>query len=125
MEPALMAYSEGAKPRKFLSAASTNATSVTARATKLHGILVINTTPTLYYLKFYDKASAPTVGTDVPVLTVPIPASATGAGIAAADVGGADGAQFYLGLAFALTAGIADSDTANAATGVAINLFTR
>jgi hypothetical protein len=120
-----MAYSEGAKPRKYLSAATTNATSVLARAAKLHGMLIINTTATLYYLKFYDKASAPTVGTDVPVMTVPIPASTTGAGIAAADVGGADGVQFYLGLAFALTAGIADADVAAAATGVAINLFTR
>jgi hypothetical protein len=120
-----MEYSAGATPRKYLSAASTNATSVLARATKLHGILVINTTATLYYLKFYDKASAPTVGTDVPVLTIPIPASTTGAGIASAVIGGADGAQFSLGLAFACTAAMVDSDTGNAAVGIAINLFTR
>ena len=32
-----------------------------------------NPTATAAYLKLYNKASAPTVGTDVPVLTITLP----------------------------------------------------
>lgn len=117
-----MPDSEGAQPFHYLSAASTNATSVLARRSRLEQIIAINTTATLYYLKFFDKASAPSLGTDVPVFTVPVPASATGAGVV---ISFPSGVRFRLGLAFALTGGVADNDSANAATGVAIDLFAR
>ena len=117
-----MPYSEGATPFHYLSAASTNATSVLARHCRLEGVFAINTTATVYYLKFYDKASAPTVGTDVPVLTIPVPASASGAGVV---IPLPQGVKFVAGLAFALTGAAADSDSTNAATGVTINLLAR
>lgn len=58
------------------------------------------------YLKFYNKASAPNVGTDVPVLVIPIPAtSVTHANF------GILGHRFATGIALAITGGIADTDT--------------
>ena len=117
-----MPYSEGATPFHYLSAASTNATSVLARHCRLEGVFAINTTAVVYYLKFYDKASAPTVGTDTPVFTVPVPGATGGAGVVVPF----PGAVFFKnGLAFALTGALADLDTTNAATGVAIDLFAR
>ena len=58
------------------------------------------------YLKFYNKASAPTVGTDVPVITIPIPA-----GGAINIPFGTTGHRFATGIALAITTGAADSDT--------------
>lgn len=111
--------STAATPVHYLSAASTNATNVKASAGTVTSVTAVNTTATLYYLKLYDKASAPTCGTDTPVQTYPVPASATGAGLTVNPV---NGFAFSLGIGFCLTGGIADADTASAATGVAINL---
>ena len=58
------------------------------------------------YLKIYNKASAPTVGTDVPVLTVPLPA-----GQVVQIDGGSTGIRFGTGIAWALTVTAADSAT--------------
>jgi len=57
------------------SAATTNATSAKASAGEVHVILATNTTATVKYLKLYNKASAPTVGTDTPILTIALPIS--------------------------------------------------
>jgi hypothetical protein len=107
-------------PVKYLSAATTNSTLVQAGRLVLNVVLPINTTTTVYYLKLYDKATAPTCGTDVPKWTIPVPfgASNSGGGVALPT---ANGAQFNLGLGFCLTGGIADNDTSSAATGVALN----
>lgn len=109
----------GSTPVHYLSAASTNATNIKASAGTLHSITAINTTATIYYLKLYDKATAPTCGTDTPVHTLPVPASATAAGL---TVNPFLGLNFANGIGFCLVGGIADNDTANAATGVAINV---
>jgi hypothetical protein len=108
-------------PRKWLSAASTNSTLALGRPTVLSDILTVNTTTTIYYLKLYNKATAPTCGTDVPVWTVPIPygASNSGGGVSHSSPAGM---LFSLGLGFCLTSGIADNDTGAAATGITINL---
>jgi hypothetical protein len=82
-------------------------------------MLVINTTATLYYLKIYNLATTPDE-TDTVVLTIPVPASATGAGF---QVDLPQQVRFSVGISFRLTAAIADNDTGNAATGVAINIF--
>ena len=105
-------------PYKLISAATTNATSVSATAnTLLYGYYISNTNAAVRYVKFYNKASAPTVGTDVPVLTLAIPASG------AANVSFPAGVNFTTGLAFATTTGAADTDTAAvAATEVIVNL---
>jgi len=106
-------------PLKYLSAATLNPTLVHAGYTNLYSLVPINTTTTLYYLKLYNKATAPSCGTDTPVWTIPVPygASNSGGGVALPT----GGLLFPTGLGFCLTGGLADNDTTNAATGVAIN----
>ncbi len=106
------------KPYSYLSQASNNATLVYAGPALLKFLLPVNTTTTIYYLKLYDKATAPSCGTDIPVLRIPVPVHTDG-GAVPIEVGGI---QFTNGVGFCLVAGIADSDNTNAATGVAINL---
>lgn len=105
-------------PYKLNSAATTNATSVSATAnTLLLGYYISNTNSSVRYVKFYNKASAPTVGTDTPVLVLAIPGSG------AANVSFPEGVNFSTGLAFATTTGAADSDTgAVALNEVIVNL---
>ena len=94
---------------RLISAASTNATSVKAASGAVGFIYAVNLNAAVRYPKLYNKASAPTVGTDTPVATLPIPASATGAGFSLAIPGGV---AFSTGIAYAVTTGAADSDTA-------------
>ena len=94
---------------RLIAAASTNATSVKASAGTLGFIYAVNMNAALRYLKLYNKASSPTVGSDTPVATLPIPASTTGAGFMLQIPG--NGASFTTGIALALTTGIADADT--------------
>ena len=89
------------------SAATTNATSTKASAGTVWSVVVSNINAAARYLKLYNKASAPTVGTDTPVIVVPIPA-----GQVVKIDGGSNGIRFATGIAWALTAGAADSDTA-------------
>ena len=95
--------------RSLISAATTNATSVKASAGQVYSIYAHNLNAAVRYLKLYNKASAPTVGTDTPVLTLPIPGNTAGAGFVL-DTGGM-GIAFATGIALALTTGVADADT--------------
>ena len=114
----LAGTSGGSSVTKLISAASTNATSVKASAGQLDGWYLFNANAATRYLKLYNKASAPTVGTDTPVMTIPIPAGA------AANVCLDPGIDFTTGIALALTTGIADSDTgAVAANDIVVNLI--
>lgn len=110
----------GTTPSKTISAASTNATSVKASAGNLYGLHASNINAAVRYLKLYNKASAPTVGTDTPVMTLAIPGATTGGRL---DVEFAMPLSFATGIAFALTTGVADSDTgAVAANEQVVNL---
>lgn len=104
----------GATPYKLNSAASTNATSVKASAGQIYSIMCTNTNAAVRYLKLYNKASAPTVGTDIPVQVYAIPGATTGGGF---TLSFPVGMAFSSGIAFATTTGAADSDTG----GVALN----
>ena len=98
------------------SAASTNATSVKTSAGNLYSIAASNVGAAAAFLKIYNKASAPTVGTDVPVLTIPIAAS----GVAQVNFG-SQGFRMGTGIAFSITNLAADSDaTAIAAAQVKV-----
>jgi hypothetical protein len=88
------------------SAATTNATSVKASAGTVYNITASNTGAAAAFVKFYNKATAPTVGTDVPVFTIAIPASGT-VTIAPAMLG----IRFSTGIALAITNLAADTDT--------------
>lgn len=105
------------RPYKFLSAVSTNATLVKGGQSLVFTISAVNTTTTLYYLKLYDKGTTPTCNTDPVVFMTPLPASATGGSIV---IPFPTGLIFDLGVGFCITAGSADSDNANAATGVTV-----
>lgn len=114
----------GFMPSHYISAATTNATNVKASAGDIGGIQAYNNSATVYYLKIYDKATAPTVGTDTPVKTIVIPANTSGAG---SNISFASpGISCLNGISFAITGGIADADTtACAASAVVINLDTK
>ena len=61
---------------RLLSAAgTTNATLVSATGVTIKRITGFNARASAVYLKLYDKATAPTVGTDTPRKTLYIPAS--------------------------------------------------
>lgn len=114
--------SGGLSISRVLSAASTNATSVKASAGQVYSIYAHNTNAAVRYLKIYNKASAPTVGTDTPVLTLPIPGNTAGAGFVL-DTGGI-GIAMATGIALAITTGVADSDTAAvAANEIVVNML--
>lgn len=99
---------DGWTPHRLVSAGSTNATSVKAAAGQVGFIYAVNLNAAVRYLKLYNKASAPTVGTDTPIATLAIPASTTGAGFMLPIP---DGVNFSTGIAYATTTGVADSDT--------------
>ena len=101
-----------ATPHNLNSAATTNATSVKNTSASLYSLVASNTGASIRYLKLYNKASAPTVGTDIPVLTLPIPA-----GSFINPPLGAMGARFATGLAYAITGAAADADTTAVAAG--------
>jgi hypothetical protein len=96
----------GLSSTTLISAASTNATSVKASAGQLYAIQAFNLNAAPRYLKIYNKASAPTVGTDTPVATYLIPANGAGFII---DI--PFGMTLSTGLAFAITGGITVADT--------------
>jgi hypothetical protein len=95
-------------PGKAVLAASTNATSVLAAPCEITKLTVTNRSAASWALKIYDKASAPTVGTDIPVATFDIPASTTTGG-SNIPLTIPDSLQF--GFAFATTVNLTDADT--------------
>jgi hypothetical protein len=102
---ALTAAANGLTSSRVNSAASTNATSLKASAGNLGRIDVFNTAAYAVFLKIYNKASAPTVGTDTPVWTIPV---ASGGGYSTEFM---RGKSLATGIAYAITKLQADSDT--------------
>lgn len=110
------------RPKKFLSAASLNSTLVRGPETHVSVIVVVNTTVTVYYLKLYDKATAPTCGTDPVDFLIPIPFGTSNAGGGAViPIPDPGGLFFQNGFGFCITSGSADNDVGNAATGVTVS----
>ena len=107
----------------LVSAASTNATSVKGSAATLFSCQLGNIDSTVVYLKIYNKATSPTVGTDTPVKTLIIPKAATAADGAGSNITfGPGGLALGTGFAAAITAGITVADTtAVSASKVIIN----
>ena len=92
--------------RLLSSAASTNATVVKGSAGRAYKIRGYNAAAAVRYLKLYNKATAPTVGTDTPVATIALKPS---------DIFDIDfgllGEYFGTGIGYALTTGAPDADT--------------
>lgn len=99
------------------SAATNNATSVKASAGRVYAIIATNNGAAARYLKFYNKASAPSPASDTPVATYMLPA---GGGLCRiTDIG----LVFSTGIAFAVVAGIgATNNTSISADEVAVNI---
>ncbi|WP_157089033.1 hypothetical protein [Novosphingobium capsulatum] len=97
--------------RLLSAAATTNATSVKTSGADLFRVRGHNASASARYLKLYNKASAPTVGTDTPVATYYLAPSAP------FDIDFQTALYFSAGLAFALTGAAPDSDTTALAAG--------
>ncbi|RWK53507.1 hypothetical protein [Mesorhizobium sp.] len=97
------------------SAASTNATVIKASAGNVHRVFGKKATAVDCFLKIYNKATAPTVGTDTPIFTLPLSASSP----FNFDLGGH---YFSAGIGIAITLGAADADTAAVAAGDVVGL---
>lgn len=109
--PKAIATANGATVSRINAAATTNATSVKASAGKMIAVDVFNVAAYDVFLKLYDKTSAPTVGTDTPIWTIPIK---SGAGYSNQFN---LGKGFATGIAYAITKLQADSDTTAVAAG--------
>lgn len=106
LTPAARPTGGGLTQHKRISTADTNAVSLKASAGQIYAIQVYNTHATdKRFLKLYNKASAPTVGTDVPTKTITI-----GPGQEFRfywDVG----LPFATGIAYAITSWLTDADS--------------
>lgn len=106
---------------KLTAAATTNATSVKTTKASLTGGYIRNRAAYEVYLKFYNKGSAPVVGTDTPIMAIGIPANDK---VYIADIVGAVGMNLSTGLAYAITKAYADADTTALVAGDAdVNLI--
>ena len=97
----------------LLSAATTNAALIKASAGRLFFVFAENYTASTKFLRFYNKASAPTVGTDTPYITISIPANSSKEVAFYPSVV----PYFSIGMAYAITGGSTDLDATATAAG--------
>lgn len=115
------ANSGAATFHKLTTAANTNPTSVKSSQGSISGGSLRNRAASERYFKLYNKASAPVVGTDIPVLTIGLPAASI---FGLEELVGVYGARFSAGIAYAITGAYADADTTAIAAGdVDVNLI--
>lgn len=93
------------------SAATTNATALKASAGLVYTLAAHNTTATTKYIRLYNKATAPTVGTDIPVWVIAIPA------ISSKEIVFDVGLKFATGIGYAITGGATATDATAVAAG--------
>lgn len=96
----------------LLAAATTNATSVKATSGNVFELTLTNYSAAPKFVKLYDKASAPTVGTDSPIAVLEIAANAT----RQVEFGNL-GKRLGTGIAYAITGAQAIADTTAVAAG--------
>ena len=106
-----------ATPYFVNSAATTNGALILTGTSGLSAFWATNTGASAAFVKLYNKATAPTVGTDVPEMIIPVPAAVAGdPGVTSIPMG-FHGFRFALGLGIAITGAVADSDTTAVAAG--------
>ena len=99
------------------SAATTNGALIITGTSGLTSLYATNIGATDAFVKLYNKATAPVVGTDIPEMVIPIPAANAGfPGVASPNLGFI-ALRFPLGLGIAVTGGAADTDTTAVAAG--------
>lgn len=110
----------GFTPGHIVSAATTNAAVIKASAGTLSSSSAFNISGSPRYVHFYNKATTPTVGTDVPVQTYGIPGNTSGSGYTLPLP--PQGLVFAAGISYSITSGMADTDaTAIGAGDVVLN----
>lgn len=87
------------------SAASTNLTNVKASRGVVKGLIISNNNAAKRYLKLYNKASAPVLASDTPVLTIILMPNVSDTFTFPEEQ------DFPLGISYAITGAIADTDT--------------
>jgi len=114
----------GYTPGKLISAASTNGTNIKGSAGTIGYMTASNINASPRYLKIYDKATTPTVGTDTPIHTFLIPGNTAGAGTNIPVP--PQGILCSSGIGIGITTGAADNDTgAVAASDIIVNYGTK
>jgi hypothetical protein len=105
----------------LVSTATTNATNCKASAGNFFGVRAVNTTSTIYYLRLYNLATAPTCSSATGFIeSIPIPHNTgTGGGIVAPEL---LPTQYTTGIGFCLTGGGSSTDNTAAATGVYLKI---
>lgn len=89
------------------------------RGCTLVGYYIYNAASSVRYVKFYDLVAAPTVGTTVPVLVFPIPATSGANAFLEAGI-----CDFVKGMGIGASTGVANNDSgAPSANDVQVNLF--
>lgn len=117
----IAATTGGTTPCYITSAASTNSTNCKASAGQIYHISAINTTTTNYFLRLYNASSAPTCSSSTGFIrSIPVlGAAANGSGVVEDIV---VGEVYGTGIGFCLTAGGANNDNTNAATGLYVDI---
>lgn len=116
--PDLLRKSGSASVYHKISAASTNADTVKASPGVVTGYYIVNINAAFRYVKLYNKASNPTVGTDTPLVVLGIP------GAGAANINFDPPIAFSTGIAIAIVTGLADSSAGVvAATEIGVTLL--
>lgn len=110
----------GGTPSPVVSAASNNFTTVKASAGRVLGMYLVNTTATVYYIRFYNDAAMVTgdcASATNWMFSMPIPSNSTsGAGFSMPFPSG--GLAFGTGIGYCITGGGSSSDNTSAATGI-------
>lgn len=107
-------------PFCLISEAGMNKTVICPKPGKILGLVAINTSEDVCYLKIYDKSDVPDEELDLPQLVIPIPAAAQGAGVVV-PVSGA-GIIFATGISCSITGGVdPEDDTAVEAGKIVVN----
>lgn len=101
-----------ATPYFVNSAASTNGALILTGTSGLQAFFASNIGASDAFVKLYNKATAPTVGTDVPEMVIKVPATGQ-----VELTPGFNGYRFPLGLGIAITGLAADTDTTAVAAG--------
>lgn len=107
----------------LIAANSNNATVIKSRSGIVTSVQLGGVGSAPAYLKFYDKATAPTCGTDIPTKVLIIPAASTAANGGGSNITISLGVAFNIGIGICVVVGIADADnTAVPAATYVINI---
>ncbi len=104
-------YGDQQIARIVSTGATTVGISLKAAAGTLEELALFNTSASAIYVKFYDKATAPVVGTDTPVFTLQVPANGS------LPIPAGIGKPFVNGIGYGITGAAADTDATAVAAG--------